>query len=32
MEKGIIVESENHTDLLEQKGKYYDLWQKQGLV
>ena len=32
MENGTIVESGNHTDLLEQKGKYYDLWQKQGLV
>jgi hypothetical protein len=22
----------NHTDLLAQKGKYYDLWSKQSLV
>ena len=32
MENGTIVESGNHIALLEQKGKYYDLWNKQGLV
>ncbi|WP_348798032.1 peptidase domain-containing ABC transporter [Flavobacterium adhaerens] len=32
MENGIIVESGNHIDLLEQKGKYFDLWNKQSLV
>jgi ATP-binding cassette subfamily B protein len=32
MENGTIVESGNHKDLLEQKGKYHDLWSKQGLV
>ena len=32
MENGNIVESGNHIALLEQKGKYYDLWNKQGLV
>ena len=32
MENGTIIETGNHTDLLEQKGKYYDLWNKQGLV
>jgi ATP-binding cassette subfamily B protein len=32
MENGTIIESGNHIYLLEQKGKYYDLWQKQGLV
>jgi ABC-type transport system involved in Fe-S cluster assembly fused permease/ATPase subunit len=28
MENGAIAESGNHTDLLEQKGKYFDLWNK----
>ncbi len=32
MENGTIVESGNHPDLLLQKGKYFDLWSKQGLV
>ena len=32
MENGTIVESGNHKALLELKGKYYDLWNKQGLV
>jgi ATP-binding cassette subfamily B protein len=32
MENGIIVESGNHQNLLSQKGKYFDLWSKQGLV
>ena len=32
MENGSIVESGNHPDLLLQKGKYFDLWSKQGLV
>ena len=32
MENGQIVESGNHKDLLEQKGKYSELWKKQSLV
>jgi len=32
MENGTIVESGNHQDLLLQKGKYFNLWNKQGLV
>ena len=32
MGNGQIVESGNHKDLLEQKGKYYELWKKQSLV
>ncbi len=32
MENGTIVESGNHKNLLAQKGKYFDLWNKQGLV
>jgi ABC-type multidrug transport system fused ATPase/permease subunit len=32
MENGTIVESGNHTTLLAQKGKYFDLWSKQSLV
>ena len=32
MENGTIMESGNHNALVEQKGKYYNLWQKQGLV
>jgi ATP-binding cassette subfamily B protein len=31
MENGTIIETGNHAYLLEQKGKYYDLWDKQGL-
>lgn len=29
LEKGKIVESGNHTDLLEQKGLYYAMWRQQ---
>ena len=32
MENGQIVESGNHKDLLELKGKYSELWKKQSLV
>lgn len=32
MEKGVIVEKGNHNELLKEKGKYYELWQKQGLL
>jgi ATP-binding cassette subfamily B protein len=32
MENGTIVESGNHQNLLLQKGKYFDLWSKQGLT
>ena len=32
MENGQIVESGNHKDLLEQNGKYSELWKKQSLV
>jgi ABC-type bacteriocin transporter len=32
MENGTIVESGNHTALLAQKGKYFDLWGIQSLV
>lgn len=32
MEKGTIVEIGNHIQLIEQKGKYHDLWYKQGLI
>ena len=32
MENGTIVESENLQELLSQKGKYFDLWGKQGLL
>ena len=32
MENGTIVESGNHNGLLQQKGKYFDLWNKQGLM
>lgn len=32
LENGTVVENGNHTTLLKQKGKYFDLWQKQGLV
>ena len=32
MENGTIVESGNHNGLLEQKGKYFELWHKQSLV
>jgi ATP-binding cassette subfamily B protein len=31
MENGTIIETGNHAYLLQQKGKYYDLWDKQGL-
>ena len=32
MESGVVIEEGNHTDLLAQNGKYYDLWSKQSLV
>jgi len=32
MENGKIIESGNHHILLEEKGKYFDLWKKQSLV
>lgn len=32
MENGTIVESGNHNDLLSEKGKYFELWNKQGLA
>lgn len=32
MKDGTIIESGNHKNLLEQKGEYYDLWNKQGLL
>ena len=32
MENGTIVETGNHQNLLNLKGKYYELWQKQSLV
>lgn len=32
MKNGAIVESGNHQNLLEQKGEYYNLWDKQNLV
>jgi ATP-binding cassette subfamily B protein len=32
MEIGTIVEQGNHKDLLVQKGKYHELWNKQSLV
>jgi ABC-type bacteriocin transporter len=32
MKDGAIIESGNHKNLLEQKGEYYDLWNKQGLL
>lgn len=32
MENGAIIETGNHAHLLNQKGKYYDLWDKQGLL
>lgn len=32
MENGEIMESGNHENLLQLKGKYYDLWNKQSLV
>ena len=31
MENGTIVESGNHQDLLNRKGKYFDLWSKQSV-
>ncbi|QZK88986.1 peptidase domain-containing ABC transporter [Flavobacterium sp. CHNK8] len=32
MENGTVVEKGNHESLLKEKGKYFELWQKQGLV
>ena len=32
MENGVIVETGNHLNLLSQKGKYFELWNKQSLV
>lgn len=32
MENGTIVESGTHSDLINQNGKYFDLWNKQSLV
>ena len=32
MENGTIIEKGNHDSLLKEKSKYFDLWQKQGLV
>ncbi len=32
MENGAVVESGNHNVLLSQKGKYFELWNKQSLV
>ena len=32
MENGTIVEEGNHQNLLNLKGKYFDLWSKQSLV
>ncbi|MBO9583123.1 MAG: peptidase domain-containing ABC transporter [Flavobacterium sp.] len=32
MKSGTIVESGNHSDLLEQKSEYYNLWNKQNLL
>jgi ATP-binding cassette subfamily B protein len=32
MKNGTIIESGNHSDLLNQKGEYFDLWNKQGLL
>lgn len=32
MENGTMIETGNHTGLIQQKGKYYDLWNKQGLT
>jgi len=32
LENGTVVENGNHNTLLKEKGKYFDLWQKQGLV
>lgn len=32
MKNGAIVESGNHQNLLEQKGEYYNLWNKQHLL
>lgn len=31
LDKGVIVESGSHSELLERKGKYYEMWQKQHL-
>jgi ABC-type transport system involved in Fe-S cluster assembly fused permease/ATPase subunit len=32
LENGTVVENGNHNTLLKEKGKYFDLWQKQGLM
>lgn len=32
MENGTIVESGTHSELINQKGKYFGLWTKQSLV
>ena len=32
MENGTIIEQGNHTNLLLEKGKYFELWNKQSLV
>ena len=32
MENGVIVENGNHLNLLSQKGKYFELWNKQSLL
>jgi ATP-binding cassette, subfamily C, bacteriocin exporter len=32
MENGTVVEQGNHIDLVNKKGKYYDLWSKQSVV
>ena len=32
MENGVIMETGNHLNLLSQKGKYFELWNKQNLV
>jgi ATP-binding cassette subfamily B protein len=32
MKNGTIIESGNHSDLLKEKGEYYNLWSKQSLI
>ena len=32
MENGAIVEQGNHSELLNLKAKYFDLWNKQSLI
>ena len=32
LDKGLVVESGTHTDLYNQKGRYYELWQAQHPV